>query len=142
MTERMRARLVSAKQARAWLANAYAAIKPCLDDGHAFDIDIRPETRSSAQNRRLWACLADVSKQVVWHGQKLTAEEWKTVFTAALKKQTVVPGIEGGFVVMGDSTSKMTKAEMCELQDLIGAFGDQRGVAWSEPVVDYQNAGA
>ena len=137
MSERLSARLVNAKQAHAWLSSAYAAIKPQLTEGRVYDVEIKPETRSSAQNRRLWACLGDVAKQVVWHGQKLSSEEWKHVFSAALKKQKVVPGVDGGFVVLGQSTSKMTKAEMSELQDLIGAFGDERGVEWSEPVPEY-----
>jgi hypothetical protein len=91
-------------------------------------IEIRPETRSIAQNSRLWALLTDVSDQVDWYGQKLTPEEWKNVFSASLKKQKVVPGLDGGFVVMGQSTSKMTKAEMAEMQDLIEAFGADKGV--------------
>ena len=58
----------------------------------------------------------------------MTPEDWKTMFTAALKRERVVPGINGGFVVLGQSTSKMTKAEMCELQELIEAFSAERGV--------------
>ena len=72
--------------------------------------------------------LTDVSNQVDWYGQKLSPDDWKNVFTSALKKERVVPGINGGFVVLGQSTSKMTKAEMCELQELIEAFAAERGV--------------
>ena len=77
--------------------------------------------------------LTDVSKQVNWYGRKLTPEEWKHVFTASLSKQDVVPGIDGGFVVLGKSTSKMTKSEMAELQELIEAFGAQQGVRFTAP---------
>jgi hypothetical protein len=94
-------------------------------------IEVRQEQRSLDQNRRLWAMLTDVSNQVIWYGQTLTAEEWKHVFTAAQTKQRVVPGIEGGFVALGQSTSKMTKAEMSELQTLIEAFGAQQGVKFT-----------
>lgn len=90
-------------------------------------------TRSLEQNAMLWAALADVSKQVEWYGQRLTAEEWKDVFSAALKKQKVVPGIDGGFVVCGQRTSKMTKREFSELLELMFAFGAERGVVWSDP---------
>ena len=61
----------------------------------------------------------------------MNRREWKHVFSAALKKQEVVPGIDGGFVVLGLSTSKMTKAEMCDLQTLIEAFGAEREVRFS-----------
>ena len=90
-----------------------------------------PRTRSQEQNRRMFAMLTDVSRQVVWHGQKLSKEEWKDVFTAALKRQKVVPGIDGGFVVLGSSTRRMTVAEMGELMTLMEAFGAQHDVRFT-----------
>ena len=84
--------------------------------------------RSLSQNRMMWANLEDIAQQVVWYGVKLTKDEWKDVLTAALKKQKVVPGIEGGFVVIGARTSKMTVPEMTELIELSTAFGTQQGV--------------
>lgn len=89
--------------------------------------------RTVDQNRLLWAVLTDVSRQVEWHGQRLTKENWKDVFTAALKRQQVVPGLDGGFVVLGTSTSRMSKQEFSELIELIYAFGAEHGVEWSEP---------
>lgn len=106
--------------------------KALLMAGHRLIVEVRQETRSDPQNRRLWGMLTDVSKQVDWHGQKLTPDDWKTMFSASLKKQRVVPGIDGGFVVMGSPTSKMTKGEMCDLQELISAFGAERGVVFNE----------
>ena len=76
----------------------------------------------------MWANLEDIAQQVVWYGQKLPKEEWKDVLTAALKKQKIVPGIEGGFVVIGARTSKMSVAEMTELIELSSMFGAQQGV--------------
>jgi hypothetical protein len=76
----------------------------------------------------MWANLEDIAQQVVWYGQKLDKHEWKDVLTAGLKKQKIVPGIEGGFVVIGARTSKMTVAEMTELIELSTAFGIQQGV--------------
>jgi len=98
--------------------------------GGALAVTVKPETRSLEQNARLWAMLADVSRQVVWHGRKLSPEEWKHVFTAALKKQDVVPSLDGGFVVLGQSTSSMTKREMSDMQTLMEAFGAEQGVAF------------
>lgn len=93
-----------------------------------------PKLRSAQANARMWAMLTDVSRQVIWHGQRLAAEDWKHVLSAALKKQRIVPNIEGnGFVVLGLSTSRMTVAEMAELMDLIEAFGAQQGVRFSAP---------
>ncbi len=83
----------------------------------------------------MWAMLTELSKQVVWHGQRLTKEEWKDVMTAGLKRQKVVPGIDGGFVVLGSSTSRMGKAELSDLMELIAAFGAERGVEFAEVTV-------
>jgi len=106
-------------------------VKAWLVAGHRVTLEAKTATRSSEQNARMWAMLGEVSAQVTWHGQKLTADEWKDVFSAALKRQKVVPGIDGGFVVIGARTSKMTVAEMCELHTLMEAFGAQQGVRFS-----------
>lgn len=58
----------------------------------------------------------------------MTPEEWKDVFTAGLKRQRVVPGLDGGFVVLGARTSEMSKEEMAQLQELIEAFAVERDV--------------
>ena len=122
-------RLCEPTQAHKQLMHAWAeCIKPMLVGGHRLVMEVKPETRSSEQNRRLWAMLTDVSSQVDWYGQKLSPEDWKHIFTASLKKTRAVPGIDGGIVVLGQSTSRMTKAEMCDLQTLIEAFAAERGV--------------
>jgi hypothetical protein len=73
--------------------------------------------------------LNEISKQVCWHDRYLDSESWKHIFSSSLKKQDVVPNLDGtGFVVMGVSTSKMTKGEMSELLELISAFAAQHGV--------------
>jgi hypothetical protein len=108
-------------------------VKANLIAGRRMTIEVKPETRSLQANARMWAMLADVSRQVDWHGRKLSPTAWKHIFSAALTKQDVVPGIDGGFVVLGKETSKMTRSEMSELQELMQAFGAQQGVKFSAP---------
>lgn len=132
MAEVLRAHLISPTQARQPFENAWHMAKALLMAGHRLTLEVKPEKRSDAQNRRLWAMLGEISQQVDWYGQKLTAEEWKHVFSASLSKQKVVPGLDGGFVVLGLSTSKMTKGEMSDMQTLMEAFGSERGVTFSE----------
>lgn len=128
MSERLTLRLIEPIQAHKALATAWMHCKAHLMAGHKLVLEVRKDTRSSEQNRRLWSLLADLSQQVNWHGNKLTADEWKCVMSASLKRQKVVPGLDGEFVVLGQSTSKMTRAEMAELQELIEAFGAQQNV--------------
>lgn len=97
-------------------------------------VTFRPPTRSLDQNARMWAMLTDVSEQVEWYGRKLSPEAWKCVFSASLKKQDVVPGLHGDFVVIGQSTSQMTIREMSDLMELMAAFGAERGVKFHEEV--------
>lgn len=95
-------------------------------------IEIREPTRTLDQNALLWPLLTEVSRQVDWYGQKLTEDEWKDVFTAGLRNQKAVPGIDGGFVMVGSKTSRMNKREFSELVELIYAFGAERGVKFQE----------
>lgn len=124
--------LFNAQQAHQTLASLWAWAKPRLLQGVKLELSVKEAKRSLPQNRLMWSRLGELSKSVVWHGQKLTAEEWKDVCTAALKRQKVVPGIDGGFCVLGSSTSRMTVAEMTEMLDFIEAFGAQQGVKFAD----------
>lgn len=108
-----------------------AACREILAAPEGYVVTLAEPTRTLDQNSLLWPLLTDVSKQVDWYGNKLTADEWKDVFSAALKKQKVVPGLDGGFVVCGQSTSRMSKREFSDLVELIYAFGAERGVVFS-----------
>jgi hypothetical protein len=96
-------------------------------------VELKEATRSLEQNARMWAMLTEISKQVDWYGKKLTPDAWKCVFSASLKKQDVVPGLHGDFVVIGQSTSQMTIREMGDMMELMSAFGAERGVRFLAP---------
>lgn len=125
MTTKQIFRLVTPMARRA----AYQALQTAAD---GMVVEIKPATRSLDQNARMWAMLAEVSRQVEWYGKRLSPESWKCVFSASLKKQDVVPGLHGDFVVLGQSTSKMTIREMSDLMELMAAFGAERGVRFSD----------
>lgn len=92
----------------------------------------RPKVRTLDQNARMWAMLTEL-EPLDWYGNKLRKEEWKDVLTASLKTQRAVPGIDGGFVVLGAHTSTMSKADLSDLMELIAAFGAERGIVFKEP---------
>lgn len=89
---------------------------------------LKEEVRSDAQNRRMWAMLRDISKQVEWYGQKLSDEDWKHVFSASVQKQRAVPGLEGGFVILGISTRKQSKAWFNDMFLVMEGFAAEHGV--------------
>ncbi len=115
----------SAERARAtqWIAKAPPGTR----------VEFKATKRSLDQNSKMWASLTDIAGQVVWYGQKLSAEDWKDVFTASLRRARVVPGIDPGtYVPLGMRTSDMSKDEMSALIELIMAFGAEHGVTFHD----------
>jgi hypothetical protein len=94
------------------------------------EVVIRPHRarRSSEQNDKLHALLRDIARQFKHHGEVLTVEDWKALFTAAYCGQKVVPSLDGGgFVVLSRHTSRMPVAECSDLIELITAWGVEHG---------------
>ena len=117
-------------------ANAIEAVRSIpIEPLHEVVIRKIKSIRSLDQNKKMWAMLNDISKQVTWYGERLSPENWKDMITAVLKRQKVVPGIEGGFIALGQRTSKMSIKEMIDVIDFAYAFGadPNHPVEWSEP---------
>ena len=124
------------------------SIKPALDwvyglllkglEGGAVAIDVyrHEEARNNEQNKKLWAMLNDIAEQVVWYGEKYDTDAWKDILSSDWSKQTIVPGISGGFVALGVRTSKLKKREFCELIEVIYSFGASKEVKWSEKALE------
>ena len=127
--------ITATEWAKAKFRTVYDRAITALQDGYAVELSCKPikNTRSVKANAAMWAALTDISRQVDWHGNKLTPEEWKEVISAGLKQQRAVPGIEGGFVVLGVRTSRMSIKEMGAMIELCFAFGAQQGVRFSAP---------
>ena len=129
MSEKLSIHCYNPQQAHtAMTAQLWPMLKAMLTAGHRMVMEIKPVTRSLEQNAKMWAVLTDISEQVNWYGHKLSPDDWKHVLSATLRKQKAVPGIDGGFVVVGLSTSQMTIAEMSEMIELAHAFGADQGV--------------
>lgn len=143
MSDTYRVRLHDAQQGHVAISAAFRAVKPHLIAGRAYDLTIKPETRRTAQNRMMWACLTDISEQVKWFGKRMTKEGWKDFITAHLNGTELVPNMDGtGFVAIsaGRSTSDMTIAEMTAVIDLALSFGAEQGVRFSAPEYESEPA--
>jgi len=108
-------------------------------------ITLSRPTRSNQQNDKLWAMLRDVARQrpMVINGESVyaTAEDWKDVFTAAYRgEMRMAQGLDGGVVLLGMRTSKMRKAELSELIELIYAYGSDWEIRWSEQAMREEEA--
>ena len=110
---------------------AIAAVSAAAD-GHV--VTIKEPTRNLEQNALMLVLLQAFADQLVWpvngRMEKLTPEEWKALLTAAFRQesQRVAAGINGGMVMLGCSTRKMSKREMAEFIEFIQATAVDRGV--------------
>lgn len=97
-------------------------------------VEFKAVKRTLAQNDKMWAMLTEIARQVVWHGQKHTPDDWKTIFMDGLRQETrVTLSIDGErYVNLGRSTSDLSKDEMAQLLELIAAFGAEHGVVFHD----------
>lgn len=111
---------------------AYAAsLLRDAPDGWA--VTIQPPTRTTEQNAKMWAMLADIARAKP-EGRSWSPEIWKAAFMSALGHEIIwQPGIEGAPPFpAGFRTSRLSKAGMADLITFIAAYGDRHGVQWSE----------
>lgn len=134
----MRARLLNCQQGNAWLNTAYQRLKPWLFEGHAFDVVIKPATRSLDQNAKFHSLCQDLARSgLPWAGKPRSLEQWKAILVSGHAVATgqggeVIPGIEGEFVAIRESTAQMTKARSSSLIEYALAFCAQNEIACQE----------
>lgn len=105
---------------------------------YGWRVEFKEGKRSTEQSARMWANLTDISMQAKYHGIKLTPDDWKAVFIAALFKNhadrmRLVPNLDGdGFVALGGRSSDLTVSEMRDLITLIEEYGARNGVVFHD----------
>lgn len=100
-------------------------------------VEFKESKRSDAQNRLLWPLLTTLARKMEWppgSGMKLSADDWKLLMMAGLNQEMrLVPNITmNGYVNLGSSSSRLTKAEFGQLIELIYAFAAERGLDLEE----------
>lgn len=117
------------QKAAHWLSKAPAMTR----------IEFKGPKRSLPQNDYMWALLTDIANQLVWHGQKLSADDWKLVLLDGLKRELrIVPNIDNnGFVNLARSSSDLSVPEMADFLELIMAFGARHGVRFHDKGNDW-----
>lgn len=134
-------KFVIKNQSIKYRATDFVSALPLSEPYHEVVVQEHKSKRSVEQNRLMWAMLQDVANQVEWYGNWLTKEDWKCVFTSALKQMKVVPNLDGtGFVSIGLYTHKMSVKEMADLITLIEVFGAEKGVRFTACTQRIENA--
>ncbi|ELY4860721.1 recombination protein NinB, partial [Cronobacter sakazakii] len=90
--------------------NALAAVKSAPDK---FIVDIRKPSRKLSQNAKFHSMLGDIARQVTWCGKWLRPEQWKVLLisghaVATKQEAEVVPGLEGEYVNIRESSAEMS----------------------------------
>ena len=111
--------------------NALQAVR----DNEAFGtVSVLPKRRSGGQNDCFHAICHDLEKsKFTFAGKPRTQEEWKVLLISAPAVATkapgeVIPGIEGEFVAIRESSAKMSSARASSLIEYALAYCASNGV--------------
>jgi hypothetical protein len=125
-------------QAHATFNALWAAIKPSLMDGKRLIVEVKPETRSNAENNLLHALIDEISRKVDWAGKKRDPEIWKRLLVASWcrvhgEAVEILPALDGhGVDIVPARTSKLTRKECADLIEYVYAWGAEQGIEWTE----------
>jgi hypothetical protein len=103
-----------------------------------FKVVISEPSANDGQKARFHAMVGDLARQMKWCGKWRTPAQWKVLVIsghamATQEEVEVVPGLEGEFLNIRESTTQMSKRRMSSLIEYVRAYGDNSGVEWSEP---------
>lgn len=95
--------------------------------------DFRETTRNDQQNRKFHAMCGDVAEQALFAGRRIKAHQWKVLFISGHSIATglgaeIVPGLEGEFVNIRESSASMGVKRMASLIEYVTAWCVMNGV--------------
>lgn len=91
-------------------------------------VSVSPPKRSLEQNAKLHAILTDLARSpLTWAGKRRTVEEWKMLAVSAHAVATkeageIIPGLEGEFVAIRESTAQMSVKRASSLIEYLISF--------------------
>lgn len=127
----MKRRIVLGKLSR---PTAHRAIDEAPD---GYVLTLAEPTRNADQNAKFHAICSDIAKSgLEWAGKKRTADQWKVLLvsghaTATKEGAEMVPGLEGEFVNVRESTALMSVRRSSSLIEYALAFCAMREVQLS-----------
>jgi hypothetical protein len=113
------------------LAHAEArrrAILAVQEAPEGYRVEVSEPKRNGEQNAKFHALCSDMARSgMQWMGKARTADEWKVLLVsghAVATKQgaEMVPGLEGEFVNIRESTARMSKSRASSLIEYTMAF--------------------
>ena len=123
---------------KAMTAQIWPQLKAATMAGHRMVLELKPDTRSSAENRMLHAMLGYISQNMEWAGQKRDTETWKRLLVAAWCRATneqveILPAVDGhGVDIVYRKTSKLSRKECADLIEFIFAWGSHNDIQFPD----------
>jgi len=118
--------------------NAMRAVAHCPD---GYKVTIEPPKRTDGQNERYHAIVGGIAKSGLhWMGKPRTALQWKCLTVSGHAIATgegaeILPGLEGEFVNLRESTALMSIKRGSSLIEYTTAFALQNGVLLRDPTI-------
>lgn len=108
-----------------------------LDKDKPVTIRITDYKRNLDQNAKFHAMLADIARQVQWCGKWLKPEQWKVLLISGHAVATnleadVLPGLEGEYVNIRESSAQMSVKRMASLIEYTTAWAIGQGVRFTD----------
>lgn len=125
--------VLSHQQARMRAAQAVA------EAPEGWSVTIKPPKMNDGQKARFHAICGDFAKSAMtWAGKRRTAAEWKLLLISGHAKATneeveFIPGLEGEFVNLRESTTSMSRRRGASLIEYATALANANGVRLNDP---------
>lgn len=107
----------------------------CVSDApQGYRVTVQPPTRTGDQNAKFHAICSDLAKAgAEWAGKRRTGAQWKVLLisghaVATKEAAEIVPGLEGEFVNIRESSALMSVRRGSSLIEYSQAFAAMRGV--------------
>jgi hypothetical protein len=117
------------------------AIQAVQDAPDGYVVEIKEPTRKLSQNAKFHAILTDISRQAQYMGKRRSIEFWKGLFVsgwqiATGQKPEIVPGLEGEFINIRESTTTMSVRKLSSLMEYVIAWAIDNGIQLTDPLPD------
>jgi len=129
--------LRSPAQAKVVMERLWAKLKPALEAGKEFTVEIKPLNRTLDQNAKFHAMIGDIAQQMGQAGSSWTVEDWKRLLIDQFAADTdrrigsVVPSLDGQRVVqLGLQSKKFSVEEASEFIEWLEAWAAYNGIEW------------
>lgn len=138
-----RATLFNAQQGHSAFTALWPEIKANLIAGRRLVVEVKEPTRSSEASAKFHAMCGDFAKSgIQWAGKARSPDEWKVLLISGHAVATkigaeLVPGLEGEFLNIRESSARMSIARMNSLIEYSYAMGTSMGVRFSCPEVEH-----